>query len=156
MLKEVLIQAWDALRRNRTRSVLTMLGIVWGIMAVAVLMAYGSGFGAALVRGFYAFGRSAVVAWPGQTSGQAAGEPAGRSMKFEKADLEVVPAAGSYVKQASLETMRWLPISYGDRLSNTAISGVYPEYGEIRNEVASEGRWLSGEDFLERRRVVFL
>ena len=64
MLREVLIQAWDALRRNRTRSVLTMLGIIWGIMAVAVLMAYGSGFRAALVRGFYAFGRSAVVAWP--------------------------------------------------------------------------------------------
>ena len=52
MLREVLIQAWDALRRNRMRSVLTMLGIIWGIMAVAVLMAYGSGFRAALVRGF--------------------------------------------------------------------------------------------------------
>ena len=65
MLREVLIQAWDALRRNRMRSVLTMLGIVWGIMAVAVLMAYGNGFRAALVRGFDAFGRSAVVAWPG-------------------------------------------------------------------------------------------
>ena len=60
------------------------------------------------------------------------------------------------MKQASLETVRWLPISYGDRLSNTAIRGVYPDYGEIRNEVASEGRWISGEDFLERRRVVFL
>jgi putative ABC transport system permease protein len=41
-------------------------------------------------------------------------------------------------------------------MSNTAIRGVYPDYGEIRNEVASEGRWLSGEDFVERRRVVFL
>ena len=47
------------------------------------------------------------------------------------------------MKQASLETVRWLPISYGDRMSNTAIRGVYPEYGEIRNEVASEGRWIS-------------
>ena len=156
MLREVLIQAWDALRRNRTRSVLTMLGIVWGIMAVAVLMAYGSGFRAALVRGFYAFGRSAVVAWPGQTSEQAGGERAGRPIRFEKADLEVVLAEATFVKQASLETVRWLPISYGDSLSNTAIRGVYPDYGEIRNEVPSEGRWLSGEDFLERRRVVFL
>jgi putative ABC transport system permease protein len=156
VLKEVLIQAWDALRRNRMRSVLTMLGIVWGIMAVAVLMAYGNGFRAALVRGFDAFGRSAVVAWPGQTSEQAGGERAGRPIRIEKADLDAVLSEATLVKQASLETVRWLPISYGDRMSNTAIRGVYPDYGEIRNEVASEGRWLSGEDFVERRRVVFL
>ena len=146
MLFEVVIQAWDALRRNRMRSVLTMLGIVWGIMAVAVLMAYGNGFRAALVRGFDAFGRSAVVAWPGQTSEQAGGERAGRPIRLEKADLDAVLSEATLVKQASLETVRWLPISYGDRMSNTAIRGVYPDYGEIRNEVASEGRysWATG------------
>jgi len=60
------------------------------------------------------------------------------------------------VKQASLETVRWLAITYGDRLQNTAIRGVYPVYGEMRNETPSEGRWLSPEDFRLRRRVVFL
>ena len=39
---------------------------------------------------------------------------------------------------------------------NTAIRGVEPAYGEIRNEVAEDGRWISPEDQLERRRVVFL
>lgn len=155
-MPEVVLQAWDALRRNRTRSALTMLGIVWGIVAVVVLMAYGSGFQAALVRGFEASGRSAVVCWPGQTSDQAGGERAGRPVRLEKADLEAVLAEASLVKQASLETVRWLPIAFGDRLANTAIRGVYPEYGEIRNEPASDGRWLSAEDFVERRRVVFL
>ena len=51
MLGEILVLAWDALKRNRTRSALTMLGIVWGIVAVTVLMAYGSGFRSSLVRG---------------------------------------------------------------------------------------------------------
>ncbi len=156
MLREVLIQAWEALNRNRLRSLLTMLGIIWGIVAVTLLMAYGSGFRTALVRGFDAFGKSAVVCWPGQTSEQAGGERAGRRIRFEKADLEVVLQEAPLVKQASLETVRWLSISYGDRLANTAIRGVYPEYGEIRNEVASEGRWISSEDFVERRRVAFL
>ncbi len=41
-------------------------------------------------------------------------------------------------------------------MANTAIRGVYPEYGFIRNEVPSDGRWISPEDFQERRRVVFL
>jgi putative ABC transport system permease protein len=41
-------------------------------------------------------------------------------------------------------------------MANTAIRGVCPEYGEMRNEVASEGRWINSADFFERRRVVFL
>src|SRR5207249_1066225 len=135
VLREVLRQALAALRRNRLRSFLTMLGIVWGIVAVTVLIAYGSGFRAIVMRSFYAFGKSAVVVWPGQTSEQAGGERAGKRVRFEKADLELILQEGTYVKQASLETVRWLPISYGDRLANTAIRGIYPDYGEIRNEV---------------------
>ena len=68
MLAELVAQSWRNLRRQRTRSLLTMLGIVWGIVAVAVLMSYGRGFRAMLIRGFDAFGKSAVVCWPGQTS----------------------------------------------------------------------------------------
>jgi putative ABC transport system permease protein len=55
-----------------------------------------------------------------------------------------------------METVRWLNISYNERMANTAIRGVYPEYGGIRNEVPIDGRWLSAEDFVERRRVAFL
>ncbi|MGC9973155.1 MAG: ABC transporter permease [Bryobacteraceae bacterium] len=156
MLIEILRQAWVALRRNPLRSFLTMLGIVWGIVAVAVLIAYGNSFRGVLVNAFDAFGKSAVVCWPGQTSEQAGGERAGRRVRFEKEDMDLVRAEASLVKNISLETVRWLGISYGDRIANTAIRGVYPEYGLIRNEVPTEGRWISSEDFLERRRVVYL
>ena len=156
MLRELLAQSWSNLRRSPTRSVLTMLGIVWGITAVAVLLAYGSGFRVVLVTAFDAFGKSAVVIWPGQTSEQAGGERAGRRINLEKADRDVMLADASLVKHVSLETVKWTDITYGERMANTAIRGVYPEYGEIRNEVPSDGRWLSPEDFVERRRVAFL
>ena len=156
MLRELLAQSWSNLRRSPTRSVLTMLGIVWGITAVAVLLAYGSGFRVVLVTAFDAFGKSAVVIWPGQTSEQAGGERAGRRINLEKADRDVMLADASLVKHVSLETVKWTDITYGERMATTAIRGVYPEYGEIRNEVPSDGRWLSPEDFVERRRVAFL
>ncbi|MFQ5662451.1 MAG: ABC transporter permease [Terriglobia bacterium] len=156
MFSEMFRQAWEALRRNRLRSFLTMLGIVWGIVAVTLLIAYGSSFRGVLVAGFDAFGKSAVICWPGQTSEQAGGERAGKRIRFEKADLELIGTEATLVKHASLETVRWVPITYGDRLQSTAIRGVYPEYGEIRNEVPSRGRWISPEDFRERRRVVVL
>ena len=156
MFREVLIQAWQSLIRHPMRSFLTMLGIIWGIVAVTILIAYGNSFRTILVRGFEVFGKSAVVCWPGQTSQQAGGERAGKRVRLEKEDLELILAEDTLVKHASLETVRWLAITYRERLANTAIRGVYPIYGEIRNEVPLQGRWISQEDFVERRRVVFL
>jgi putative ABC transport system permease protein len=156
MLRELFLQSWDALKRNPTRTLLTMTGIVWGIVAVTLLIAYGDGFRFALVRAFDAFGKSAVIAWPGQTSEQAGGERAGKVVKLEAVDLDVVRAEGTLVRQAGLETVRWQPIHYGERMVNTAVRGVSPEYGEIRNEVPSDGRWITAEDMQERRRVIFL
>ena len=156
MLLEILLQAWIALKRQPTRSLLTMLGIVWGIAAVALLIAYGNSFRSLLVASFNAFGKGAVIAWPGQTSEQAGGQRAGKRVQFEKEDAEAIRQEATLVKTVCLETVRWLPISYGERISNTAIRGVCPEYGQMRNEVPSEGRWITPEDNLERRRVVFI
>lgn len=156
MLNEIVRQAWTALTRQPLRSFLTMLGIVWGIVAVTLLLAYGNDFRRILLNSFEAFGKSAVIAWPGTTSEQAGGERAGKKVLFEQADIEMINAQASLVKRACLETVRFLGISYGDRLANTAIRGVCPAYGEMRNEVPSDGRWISPEDLVERRRVVFL
>jgi putative ABC transport system permease protein len=156
MFREILIQAWIALKRQPLRSLLTMLGIVWGIAAVALLIAYGNSFRSLLVASFDAFGKGAIIAWPAQTSEQAGGQRAGKHVVFEKADVEYVQQEATLVKTVCLETVRWLPIAYGERVANTAIRGVCPEYGQMRSEVPSRGRWISPEDVLERRRVVFL
>lgn len=157
MWLEIVSEAWIALRRNYTRSLLTMLGIVWGIATVTLLIAYGSSFRTILVNGFDAFGKGAVICWPQQTSEQPGGQRAGKKVVLEQADLDMVRQNAPMVKHACLETVRRPGISYGDRIVGTAaIRGVCPEYGEMRNEVAEEGRWINSTDELERRRVVFL
>jgi putative ABC transport system permease protein len=156
MSREIMREAWISLGRSRTRSLLTMTGIVWGIVAVTLLIAYGSGFRSVLVHAFEAFGKSAVTCWGEQTSEQPGGQRAGRKVKFELADLDAVKSEATLVKHACLETVKWLPVAYGDRLANTAIRGVCPEYGNMRNEVPVEGRWINASDEVERRRVVFL
>jgi putative ABC transport system permease protein len=156
IVREIIIESWTALQRSRLRSVLTMLGIVWGIVAVTLLIAYGSGFRGVLVHAFDAFGKSAVVCWPGQTSEQPGGQRAGKVVHFEQEDLDLVKSNATLVKHACLETVRFRPITYADRMVSTAIRGVCPEYGEMRNEVASDGRWINAVDFADRRRVAFL
>ena len=157
MLYQILTEAWTALSRNRTRSALTMLGIVWGIATVTLLIAYGGSFRQILVSGFDAFGKGAVICWPQQTSEQPGGQRAGKKVVFEQADLDMVKETAPLVKHACLETVRRPGIAYGNRMVGTAaVRGVCPEYGEMRNEEPSEGRWINSLDELERRRVVFL
>ena len=157
MLLEIIRESWVALKRNYTRTFLTMLGIVWGIATVTLLIAYGSSFRNILVGGFDAFGKSVVICWPQQTSEQPGGQRAGKKVVLEKEDLEMVKATAPLVKYACRETVRRPGIAYQDRLVGTApVRGVCPEYGEMRNEVPSEGRWINAEDELGRRRVIFL
>ncbi|MFL6582482.1 MAG: hypothetical protein DMG90_00425 [Acidobacteria bacterium] len=157
MLTEIIREAWIALKRNTTRSALTMLGIVWGIATVTLLIAYGSSFRQILVGGFDAFGKSVVICWPQQTSEQPGGQRAGKKVVLEQADLDAVKEMAPLVKHACRETVKRPGIAYGERMVGTAaIRGVCPEYGEMRNEVAAEGRWINSADEVERRRVVFL
>jgi len=124
---------------------------------VTLLIAYGNSFRSILVGGFDAFGKSVVIAWPQQTSEQPGGQRAGKKVLLEQADIDMIKANAPLVKYACLETVRRPGIAYGDRLVGTAaVRGVCPEYGEMRNEVPSEGRWISATDELERRRVCFL
>jgi putative ABC transport system permease protein len=157
MFAEIILEAWVALKRNVTRSLLTMLGIVWGIATVTLLIAYGSSFRSVLVHGFDAFGKSVVICWPQQTSEQPGGQRAGQKVLIEQADIDMVKATAPLVKYVCRETVKRPGIAYGDRMVGTApVRGVCPEYGEMRNEVPVEGRWLDATDELERRRVIFL
>jgi len=156
MLRQLILEAWNALSRRKVRSILTMSGIVWGIVAVTLLIAYGSGFRGVLVHAFEAFGKTTVICWPGQTSEQPGGQRAGKRVRFEQADLEKVRQEATLVKTACLESVKFLSITHEGQLVNTAIRGVCPEYGEMRNEVPSEGRWINASDAVEHRRVAFI
>src|ERR1700732_2129412 len=157
MLIEIVIEAWIALRRNVTRSLLTMLGVVWGIATVTLLIAYGNSFRSILVHGFDAFGKSVVICWPQQTSEQPGGQRAGKKVLIEQADVDMVKAAAPLVRHVCRETVSRPGIAYGDRMVGTApVRGVCPEYGEMRNEVPAQGRWLDSGDELARRGGVFL
>ncbi len=156
MFVEIFKEAWIALGRNKVRSLLTMSGIAWGIVAVSLLLSYGSGFRSVLMYTFEVFGKGAVICWPGTTSEQAGGERAGKPVRFEQEDADWAKAQSPLIKRVTLETVKWKGISHDERLSDSATRGVFPEYGEMRNEVPSEGRWISAEDVAERRRVVFL
>ena len=156
MFEEILRQAWASLRRQPVRTCLTMAGIVWGIVAVTMLLAYGTSFRHVLMHTFQAFGKNVIVCWPGTTSEQAGGERAGKTVQLEQEDVDDIRGGATAVKQVCPETVKFLGLSHEERFATTAVRGVCVEYGDMRYEVASHGRWLNADDEVNRRRVVFL
>ena len=131
---------WTGWRATRFRAALSMLGISWGIVSVVMLLAYGNGFHDAIAAGFRgAFGSGVAVIWPGQTSMQAGGERAGRRVRLQVDDVAGArdaaadPLGEPRVHRAPADRLRRSPGAC------TAIRGVNPIYGEMRDEKRRAG-----------------
>ena len=90
MGKDLIHQAFAAMRHDLRRTVLTMLGMAWGVATVVLLLAYGDGFALAIQNIFNSFGARSVAIYPGRTSQQAGGNRAGVQVRFTEADVDLV------------------------------------------------------------------
>ena len=65
MSRDIFTEAYGAMRHDLRKTLLTMLGMAWGIATVVLLLAYGEGFGRAIENIWDAFGATAVGIYPG-------------------------------------------------------------------------------------------
>ncbi len=156
MIRHIFSEALNALNHYRLRSTLTMLSIAWGVASLMLLLAYGHGFERALVKAFRQIGKDLVAIFPGQTSMQAGGERSGRRIRLELTDIKAIQEGVPTVEAVSPEVRRRYPLMFSDRTRSYSVAGVYACYEHIREEVVSDGRFLSEDDVLHRRRVVVI
>src|SRR5690606_3188537 len=74
------------LRTQRLRTILTVLGITWGTVAVVVLLACGVARGEQNREDRHGMGAGIGVVWPGQTTKPYKGFPDGRPSRFREED----------------------------------------------------------------------
>jgi putative ABC transport system permease protein len=156
MLIELGSQAYNALKHNRRRSVLTMLGMAWGIATVVLLLAYGNGFENALWVAFRSWGTNLVFVFPGRTSLQAGGTKAGSEIKLTVNDLDYLQAEVPLLKRISPEAAKQCVVAYGIRSDNYGVSGVYPYYSHMRRMDVQDGTFFTELDENTRSHVAVL
>src|SRR5207237_6548273 len=101
MLRDLLTEAYTAMKHNRRRTGLTMLGMAWGIATVVLLMAYGAGFNNAIHGIFETWGVKVMGVFPGRTSMQAGGMKAGTAIKFTQEDIDHIVAGVPLVRHTT-------------------------------------------------------
>ncbi len=155
-LKELIQQSWTALRRNRMRSVLTMLGISWGVVSLVLLLAFGEGLGGGILKATGSLGNNDIVVWPGQTSMQAGGQRAGRKIHYEYEDIQALRAEVPIIRAVSAESDTDFGFKAGTRVVSIQTRGVEFPYASMRKLVAAEGRNIEEGEFASRKSVVLL
>src|SRR4051795_1372316 len=124
LAKDVLSEAYRALRQNRRRSAITMLGMAWGIATVVLLLAYGTGFSTAIINIFRAYASmQAMGISGGRTSMQAGGSKAGTSIRLTNDDIDRVVVNVPEVTRISPESFIDEPVSYEGRSYTWSVHG---------------------------------
>jgi putative ABC transport system permease protein len=156
MVLELGRQAYNALKHNRRRSILTMLGMAWGIATVVLLLAYGTGFERGLWVAFRSWGTNLIFIFPGRTSLQAGGTKAGAEVKLTINDLDYLQAEVPLLKRISPESSKQSNSAFGTRSGSYSVSGVYPYYSRMRRMDVEFGTFFTELDENNHSRVVVL
>ena len=151
---EIIRQSIDSLLRNRLRSGLTMLGIIWGLVTVVLLLSYGRSVGKEVLNGFLGLGNNVIMMWGGQTSMQAGGERSGKKIKFLDGDAEAVRDTVPFLTAVSSESDDGFSFKYGSKVVNISSKAIEYPYGGMRKLNVAEGRYFEPADFTEHRQVV--
>jgi putative ABC transport system permease protein len=149
-------QMLQDIRHQKARTLLTLFGITWGTVSVALLVAFGEGLQRRIEKNQKGLGDAIVIAWPSRTSIPYEGLGKGRPIKVSEDDLEAlrreipgIKVSGEYQRNGQFRRER-VRLSPGMSASNVV-------FGLMRNLIpAAGGRYVNDLDLDRRRRVVFL
>ncbi len=148
--------AFSAVVANKMRSALTMLGIIIGVGAVVTMVALGKGAENAVKERIQALGSNLLFVSPGSGRSGPVAMGAGSSIKFTRKDIEVLHAQCPEILAVVPEFSRSTQVKYGNKNTNTRITGTTMNYGEVRNVAAVQGRYFTQQEELTRARVCLI
>ena len=153
LLSEIFQVALQAIRANKLRSFLTMLGIIIGVGAVITMVALGSGAQKAVQARIQALGPTLLTVFPGASF--RGGIFMDMRVSLTVDDYEAVARDARYVKGVVPELTRNLQIKKGNLNQNVSIVGTTPNYTAVKNYTVVAGRmFTTGEDEGRRRYAV--
>ena len=156
MLRDLLQESYNAMRHNRRRTALTMLGMAWGIATVVMLLAYGDGFGRACANIFANFGTKLFIVVPGRSSMQSGGEKAGAPVRITLDDVDLLTTNIPQITHITPSCGKQATVQYDTRSFTMGVNGEYPNTFAIRALSLDQGRFYNPEDQMQRARVAVI
>ncbi|HEX9283709.1 MAG TPA: ABC transporter permease [Gemmatimonadales bacterium] len=154
LLGEIIKVALEALRANKLRSLLTMLGIIIGVGAVITMIALGSGAQKAVQDRITALGPTLLSIYPGQSFMR--GVASDQRVSLTMDDDTALANNARYVTDVVPELTRNLQVQKDNQNLNVSVVGTTPNYVPVKNYTLTAGRMFTAGDDAARRRVAVL
>ena len=148
--------ALRALRVNKLRSALTMLGIIIGVGAVIAMVGVGSGAAARIQEQIASIGSNLLVVLPGSATSGGLRMGHGSTMTLTEEDAKAITLEVPGVQTAGGSMRGVAQLVFGNQNWSTAIQGTSPEYLEIRDWSLEAGRFFTQEDLDGATKVAVL
>lgn len=156
-LAEYIKLAFNALRTNKVRSLLTMLGIIIGVASVILLVSIGTGLQNFVTEQFASLGSNTIMVMAGDVD--ISQGPRGAMMsasKFELSDVSDLERGSESIKQVSPMVQGFGSFSYNGEAVSTEVWGLWENYFDIAKYEPEYGRIITQNDVERSRRVIVL
>ena len=148
--------AWQALRRNATRSLLTMLGIIIGVGAVITSMAIGAGAQAAVLAQIESLGANLVVVIPGAVSQGGVNLGGGSRTTLKLPDAVAIAGEVPEVAAAAPSSQTNAQVVASGTNWFTSVQGSTPAWTDVRSWQAATGRFFTQQETDQAAKVAVL
>jgi putative ABC transport system permease protein len=150
-------EVFRAIWAHKLRAFLTMFGIAWGVGSMLLLIGFGEGFRSGQRRQMASLGNNVIMMWSGNIPAVPSQHTGMRPYKLTVSDEAAIRAGAPQVRDitAVLENSTIKEVSDVSS-SSGQVTGVEPNYSEIRFLPVATGRFLRSDDLEQRRRVVVL
>ena len=155
LIGETVAVALSALRVNKLRSVLTMLGVVIGVAAVVAMVALGRGAQESVNKRIAALGTTLLTVIPGQVFGRGVASGTDRA-KLTLDDAIALEERATIIAAVEPEMTQNQQIQYVNKNANTQVIGTSSNYPDVRKYTIAVGRMFSDAEDRARARVAVL
>lgn len=156
-MRELLLEIWTSVRRNKLRTCLTGFSVAWGIFMLAILLGSCNGLKHGVESNFGDYAVNSIDLYGGWTSKPYKGYQKGRHIRMRNSDLEIIAREFPEVEEVAANS--WFSgqkATYGKEFTSVWMRGALPKIARIEGRKLSSGRFINDTDVAEYRKVIVI
>jgi len=154
--KDTWQEIYGSIRKNKLRTAITIIGVLWGIFLLVVLLGAARGMENKFNNLFGNFATNSVFIWGQQTSKPFQGFQEGRRVGLKMKDVEVIKAEIPGVEFVVPRTSGSSLVVYKTKTLNVGVFGDYPDIDKLQKKHLTYGRFINESDIINKRKVVVI
>ena len=158
-MKDLFLEIWESLKRNKLRTALTGFAVAWGIFMLIVLLGAGNGLMNAFMNNGRDFASNTMMIFGGYTTKPYDGLEQGRDINLNDKDIELTESQlfANHIDDVTANiTQGPYPMVWKNKSVNVSLSGSYPKIAEMDKITVEEGRFINNIDMQQRRKTAVI